>query len=102
LISAGHSLTSAAATPIVSVSSATGSIHAMILLGDQVFGDSDVGSSDIPIVVTFDSVDREERRIIEESLLVHKMGENGQPTSVNFKTVFDPAEMSALGRGELR
>ena len=104
----------------MSVSSATGSIHTMLLIGDDVFGESD-GLADIPIKVAFESVksqrgnfidddnnpEQQERRTIEEQLVVPKRGEahgNGghRLTSVNFKTVFDREEMAALGNGALR
>ena len=107
-----HAIPNAAATPIVSVSSATGSIHAMLLIGDDVFGESD-GLTDIPIKVSFESVtgqsdgDRpQERRTIEELLVAPTRGEargagGHRLTSVNFKTVFDREEMAALGNGGL-
>ena len=66
----------------MSVSSATGSIHTMLLIGDDVFGEGD-GLADIPVKVAFESVrgqpsgnfiddanndndEQQERRTIEE------------------------------------
>ena len=96
----------------------------MLLIGDDVFGESD-GADDVPIRVTFESVrgqrgnfiddvgddrnaaESHERRTIEEQLVVPRRGEahgNGghRLTTVDFKTVFDREEMTALGNGALR
>ena len=96
----------------------------MLLIGDDVFGESD-GAEDVPIRIAFESVRGQrgnfidaaggdgdaakthERRTIEEQLVVPRRGEahgdgGHRLTTVDFKTVFDREEMTALGNGALR
>ena len=61
-----HQIPNAAVTPIMSVSSATGSIHTMLLIGDDVFGEGD-GLADIPIKVAFESVKSQRGNFIADA-----------------------------------
>lgn len=95
--------TGGAATAVISVSSSTGSIHAMVLMSGGVFEPEQ--KENVYLKVRFESFHNGERRIIEEQLKVakvdHSAAAGGGITSIDFKTVFDPLEMAALGHGQL-
>ena len=54
------------ATAIVSVSAGTGSVHAMILMGDQMFDPDE--KDNVMLKVSFESFHNGEHRLIEENL----------------------------------
>jgi len=100
---------SSAATAIVSVQAPTGSIHAHLLMSGLLASsnvavldvDNSVSNTSFPLEVKFESRDEVtgETRIIVEDLSLPNI--DNALTSIDFKTVFDPPELKALGEGRL-
>ena len=72
----------------------------MILMSGGVFEPHQ--TENVFLKVRFESFHNGEKRIIEEQLKVAEVDTAaGGVTSIDFKTVFDPLEMAALGHGQL-
>lgn len=85
-----------AATAIVSLSSQTGGVHVNLVMSGIFKTD---GEKNVGLLVKFECNHEGETRTISEDLVIPKV--NQELTSIDFKTVFDSPELSALGRGQL-